>query len=79
MPSVGSNIMFASSATVPSKLRSDANSSGSVVRASNHHRGWSAMSNSVREVIDGGTVRPLRTSRSRLPATAVSTVSTRAW
>ena len=57
---------------------SEANSSGSVVRRSNHQAGCNAPSAKVFSDRDGGMVRPLRTSRSRGPGTGVSTVSTSA-
>ena len=74
----GSKIRPTRSATVPSERVSEANSSGSVVSRSNHHRGCSAPSAKVRADSEGGMVSPLRTSRSRAPATGVSTVSTSA-
>jgi hypothetical protein len=63
---------------VPPHERSEANSSGSVVSRSIHQRGWRAALATVRAVSAGGMVNPLRTSRSRGPATGVSTVSTSA-
>ena len=74
----GSNRRATSSATVPSKRLSEANSSGSVVKRSNHHAGCNAPSAKVFSDRDGGMVRPLRTSRSRGPGIGVSTVSTSA-
>jgi len=47
----------------------DANSSGSVVRKSNHQFGWHRAVEEGLEVSAGGIVMPLRTSRSRAPAT----------
>ena len=56
---------------------SEAKVSGSVVRRSNHHCGRYEASSTVPAVSLGGTVMPLRVSRSRRPATAVSTVTSR--
>jgi hypothetical protein len=48
-----------------------------VVSLLNHQRGNRDMFRTVLAVSVGGMVRPLTTSRSRMPETAVSTVSTR--
>src|SRR3954471_6507730 len=74
----GSKTRSTSSATVPPQDRSEANSRGSVVSRSNHQRGCRAALVMVRMDSAGGMVKPLRTSRSRGPATGVSTVRTRA-
>ena len=74
----GSKRLSTNSATVPLKWLIEANSSGAVVSRSNHHAGCSAPSAKVRSDSVGGIVSPLRTSRSRRPATGVSTVSTSA-
>ena len=72
---VGSNIVSSSSATVPDHASSEANASGSVVRKLNHHAGRGIALATVRGVRVGGMVMPLRTSRSRAPATGTSTVT----
>ena len=71
---VGSKTRLMRSATVPPVSEKTANRSGSVVSLSNHQPGCSAMSTSVRSESVGGIVNPLWTSRSRAPATGVSTV-----
>ena len=48
---------------------------GSARRKSSVQPGWNAPSNIVSRPILGGSVKPRRTSRSRRPSTAVSTVS----
>ncbi len=63
------------SPTVPDQRSSDAKDNGSVVSRSNHQRGRGTASSTVRRVNAGGTDIPLRTSRSRAPATGTSTVT----
>jgi hypothetical protein len=75
---VGSNIVFTSSATVPRHSFRLAKLSASVVSRLNHQAGWTAASTAVAGVSAGGTVSPLRTSRIRAPPTGVSTVSSSA-
>ena len=60
---------------MPDHASSEANASGSVVRKSNHHEGRGIALSTVRAVSVGGIVIPLRTSRSRAPATGTSTVT----
>ena len=74
MVTVGSKTRLIRSATVPPVSVKTANWSGSVVSLSNHQPGWRPMSMSVRTDSVGGIVKPLWTSRSRAPATGVSTV-----
>ena len=75
---VGSKSELSRSATGPSHDVRDANSSGSVVSRSTHQFGCIAASSTVLAVSAGGSEKPLRTSRSRAPATGTSTVSTSA-
>ncbi|CKP66159.1 Uncharacterised protein [Mycobacterium tuberculosis] len=72
---LGSNTVFKYSPTVPGQRSSEAKASGSVVNKSNHHRGCPIASRTVRSVSAGGMDIPLRTSRSRAPATGTSTVT----
>lgn len=75
---VGSNSAFIISATVPSHRSRLANRSGSVVRKLTHQFGCIAPSSTVFADNAGGMLKPLRTSRSRTPATGTSTVRTSA-
>jgi hypothetical protein len=70
-------MVSSSSATVPDQASSEAKASGSVVRKLNHHAGRGIALATVRGVSVGGMVIPLRTSRSRAPATGTSTVTSR--
>ena len=72
---VGSNMLSIIAATVPDQRSSEANASGSVVRKLNHHAGRGIALRMVFGVSVGGIVMPLRTSRSRAPATGTSTVT----
>ena len=74
MVTVGSKTRLIRSATVPPVSVKTANCSGSVVSLSNHQPGCRPMSIRVRTDRVGGIVNPLWTSRSRAPATGVSTV-----
>jgi hypothetical protein len=60
---------------VPPVVVSDANSSFGVVRKSIHHQGLGIAFTIVPMVSCGGIEKPLRLSRSRAPATGVSTVN----
>ncbi len=71
---VGSIAALSSSPTVPPVVESDANSSFGVVRKSHHHQGRGIALTMVPRVSCGGIEKPLRLSRSRAPATGVSTV-----
>ena len=71
----GSKSSSMSSAMVRSQAVSDAKDGGLVVRKLIHQTGWVAVSTTVRSVSAGGIEKPLRTSRSRMPATGTSTVS----
>ena len=66
-----------SSPTVPPVDDSEANCSGGVVRKSIHHHGREIAFTIVPTVSWGGIEKPLRLSRSRAPATGVSTVKCR--
>ena len=74
---VGSMAASSSSPTVPPVVDSDANSSLGVVRKSHHHHGRGIASRIVPSVSCGGIENPFRLSRSRAPATGVSTVKNR--
>ena len=60
---------------MPPVVVSEANSSLGVVRKSIHHQGRGIALTIVPRVSCGGIEKPLRLSRSRAPATGVSTVN----